>query len=45
MFLQTRDSPGIIRRLTVEQLEELAEALLDFEEVTDLERWLGRSHG
>ncbi|WP_243146707.1 DUF4351 domain-containing protein [Scytonema sp. UIC 10036] len=29
-----------IRKLPVEQLEELAEALLDFSTVADLEQWL-----
>ncbi len=32
-----------IRKLPVEKLEPLAEDLLDFESLADLEQWLGRS--
>ncbi|SKB11550.1 hypothetical protein PL11201_160010 [Planktothrix sp. PCC 11201] len=32
-----------IQTLSVEQLEDLGEALLDFSEATDLENWLNQS--
>jgi Domain of unknown function (DUF4351) len=33
-----------VRRLSIEKLEELGEALLDFSAVTDLEAWLAQQN-
>ncbi|GAA6614248.1 hypothetical protein NUACC26_000170 [Scytonema sp. NUACC26] len=34
-----------VRELSIEQLEALAEALLDFSDITDLESWLTNQQG
>jgi predicted transposase YdaD len=39
------DLTSEIRQLSVKQLENLADALLDFQELTDLVNWLNQNNG